>query len=227
MRNPIRRNRNIGKTQGGRVKDGRAVEKVSRAFPLDVWDKLSEEAGKWHVLRENPSGSFFHPCSGEDYIGVLERLPAKLTSPVKAIVLRRTPKREFALAIEAMKVRSCVLMNSFPRSMEMPVRGNASWAVMRHYVQWCRTFEWVDDVGWAFIWSLEEIRRYYLYHLFLHELGHFHQPKTHKVRRREEFAENFALEWARRLGELGPSYDAAAEQFLEEMRVKNPSSPPP
>ncbi|MEZ5426313.1 MAG: hypothetical protein R2747_08620 [Pyrinomonadaceae bacterium] len=41
-----------------------------------------------------------------------------------------------------------------------------------------------------------------MYHLFLHEVGHINQPWFHKMRRREEFAENFALEWAERLGHL-------------------------
>jgi len=53
-------------------------------------------------------------------------------------------------------------------------------------------------------WSKEELRRYYLYHLFLHEVGHINQPWFHSQQRREEFAENFALEWAGRLGELPP-----------------------
>ncbi len=51
-------------------------------------------------------------------------------------------------------------------------------------------------------WSLEEIRRYYLFHLLLHEVGHINQPLLHDARRREEFAENFALEWAAKLNEL-------------------------
>ena len=68
--------------------------------------------------------------------------------------------------------------------------------------------------------SLEEIRRYYLYHLFLHELGHFHQPDVHSRRRAEEWAENFALEWARRLGELEPSYEAAELRLLRRLEEK-------
>jgi hypothetical protein len=34
------------------------------------------------------------------------------------------------------------------------------------------------------------------------KLGHINQPLFHDSRRREEFAENFALEWAARLEEL-------------------------
>jgi hypothetical protein len=66
---------------------------------------------------------------------------------------------------------------------------------------WCR--RWVrKERTWKLVWSIEEIRRYYLYHLFLHELGHLNQPWSHSTRIPESFAENFALEWARRLGQL-------------------------
>ena len=43
MRNPIRRNKNIGKTQGGRVTDGKPSEKPSRIFSRHIWSRLSEE----------------------------------------------------------------------------------------------------------------------------------------------------------------------------------------
>jgi hypothetical protein len=71
----------------------------------------------------------------------------------------------------------------------------------RHYGRWCS--HWLEDRGgFRLQWTLEEIRRYYLFHLFLHEVGHVNQPRFHDSRRREEFAENFALEWAARLDEL-------------------------
>jgi len=54
--NPSRRNQNIGKTQGGRVKDGVAAEKRSRWFPQSLWRQLSEAPRKGLViLTENPS----------------------------------------------------------------------------------------------------------------------------------------------------------------------------
>jgi hypothetical protein len=72
---------------------------------------------------------------------------------------------------------------------------------VRHFQPWCT--RWITVAGkWALEWSEEEIRRYYLYHLFLHELGHINQPQFHALKRREDFAEGFALKWARRFGVL-------------------------
>ncbi len=201
MRNPVRRSRKIGKTQGGRVSDGKAWEKWSRVFSRTVWDELSESSDECRVLVENPSRDFIHPCDSEEYLGVLNRLPRAISSPVKAIVLRRTPKLDVKLGIDARKRYLCVILNSFPASLELKWGSPPSAGTKRHYDPWCR--EWRQKGNaWVLKWTIDEVRRYYLYHLFLHEVGHFHQPDTNKQRVREEFAENFALEWATRLGVL-------------------------
>jgi hypothetical protein len=200
--NPLRRNRNIGKTQGGRVKDGRPIEKLSRLFGQGLWLKLSESKEPLHVIRENPSRGFYHPCDGAEYVQLLSRLPKELTAGLKAIVLRRTSKPDARLGVEARRRFRCILINAFPRSRQMiweakPPEGRS----VRHFRPWCT--RWITVEGkWVLEWTEEEVRRYYLYHLFLHELGHINQPQFHALKRREDFAEGFALEWARRFGVL-------------------------
>ncbi len=209
MRQPTRRNRKIGITQGGRIRDGYPSEKLSRVFTRDIWDRLSttDSGGPPSILRENPSGAFFHPCRGNEYLAILERLPSGLCEGLSAVVLRRTPKLDADLGVEARKRYRCVILNAFPRSLLMTWTAGAGPAARRHYERWCAG-EWKERGHQVELrWSIEELRRYYLYHLFLHELGHINQPWFHSVRRREEFAENFALEWAAKLGELPPSRD--------------------
>ena len=201
MNNPIRRNRNIGTTQGGRVKSGRAEEKMTRSFGQDIWTRLSEDSLKWQVIREHPSRDYFHPASGEEYIEVLSRLPDDITRCVKAIVLRRCSKEDEEIGVEARRRYWCVLLNSFPKSMEMVWHKRPTVSSRRHYDAWCQNWKMVEGI-WRLVWTPSEIKRYYLYHLFLHETGHINQPPYHSLRRRESFAENFALEWARRLGVL-------------------------
>jgi hypothetical protein len=201
MRNPMRRSRKIGLTQGGRVRDGGASEKWSRVFTRDVWKKLSIQGQGCRLLKENPSGAFYHPCQGQEYLSVLERLPAEFRQPVRAIVLRRTPKFDARLGIEARMRFGCVILNAFPRSNQMVWTAPPTQAARRHYVRWCS--RWLEEKGSLKLqWTLDEIRSYYLFHLLLHEVGHINQPHFHNARRREEFAENFALEWAARLDEL-------------------------
>lgn len=201
MRNPIRRSRKIGKSQGGRVKVVGAQEKWSRQFPANIYHQLSENGEKWQVLRENPSRDFYHPCSADDYLGVLERLPIELTEYVRAVVLRRLPKEDERLGIDARRRYSCVIMNSFPKSNETPWPKRPTEGTIRHLAPWCD--RWRSEEGnWRLVWEPEQVRRYYLYHVFLHEIGHINQPSFYSLRQREAFAENFALEWARELGVL-------------------------
>jgi len=153
------------------------------------------------VFVENPSGDFYHPGRGHEFLSVLERLPTEFRQPVRAIILRRTPKLDFKLGIEARMRFRCVILNSFPRSNEMVWKASPTQSVRRHYTRWCS--RWIEkEVGATLQWTSEEIRRYYLFHLFLHEVGHVNQPLFHDSGRREGFAENFALEWAANFAEL-------------------------
>src|SRR5262245_9462930 len=119
MYNPTRRNRKIGKTQGGRVKDGRSIEKWSRRSTQDVWTKLSEETIRWKIIRENQSRNYYHPGDGVDYHFVLNRLPESVTDRVNAIILRRMPKDDERFGIEARRKYYCIIMNSFPKTRTM------------------------------------------------------------------------------------------------------------
>ena len=201
MRNPIRRNRNIGKTQGGRVKDGVAHEKWSRIFTQDIWTRLSEDNLKWRVFKENPSRNFYHPCEEEEYKEVLKQLPPEDTEYINAIVLRQTPKLDYRLGVEARKNWRCLILNAFPKSNKIYWKERPTASIVRHYYPWCSNFG-EDKEGWYLKWATKEVRRYYLYHLLLHEVGHFNQPSTYSRKRGEAFAENYALEWARKLNQL-------------------------
>jgi hypothetical protein len=199
--NPSRRNRNIGKTQGGRVKDGRAIEKASRVFTNDVWRTLSEQDSQngFVILTENPSRDYYHPCSPAEVSAVVHRLPKKLTRHLRAIVLRRPTRQDEERLVQARLRFSCVILNAFPKSNQLDWgTKQPSEADRRHYASWCDNWS-LEDGRWTQAWAPEQAKRYYLYHLLLHEIGHIHQPSFSSRRRRESFAEDFALEWARKL----------------------------
>lgn len=200
MRNPIRRSKKIGLTQGGRVKDGYPVEKFSRLFSKSTWEILSESIDQLRIIRENPSRDYFHPCSASQIRSVIEQLPAELTKDIKVVVLRRKPKVDEYNCIEAWKRYECIILNSFPRDLRMVWNYKPKQTVLRYMNRWCN--RWKEEDGlWVLQWTFAEIRKYYLYSLLLHEIGHFNGWYSSK-KRHEDFAENFALEWAKKLGEL-------------------------
>jgi len=199
MRNPVRRNKNIGKTQGGRVKSGKADEKWSRLwFNTDIYAKLSDSNDIWQIYKENPSSNYYHPCSGEEYIEILQQLPNDQTKYVKAIILPRISKNDAMYGVDAKRRSDCIIMNPFLKAMVISWPQKPQDKVFRHYKHWCNTWESTQD-EWQLKWTKAEVKKYYLYHLFLHELGHINQPFFNSLAKREEFAENFALEWAAKL----------------------------
>jgi len=200
MRNPIRRSKKIGLTQGGRVKWGEPMEKFSRLFSTSTWEKLSNESDNLRIIRENPSKAYIHPVSPKQILEVLDRLPSELTSCIKAVVLRRLPKSDEEKLVEARIRYFCIILNAFPRDLRMVFTLKPVRSVFSHMEPWCTRWEEKDE-KWILQWTAREIRRYYLYHLLLHEVGHLNGNYS-SWKRSESFAENFALEWARNLGEL-------------------------
>ena len=186
-------------TQGGRVKNGRPEEKWSRLFPQNMWRKISDAELNWRVCVENPSRNFYHPCRPEEYLKVLSRLPSHQTKYVKGIILRRTPKRDQKLNIEAMRRYCCVILHSFPRERQYVFDKKPSESTIKHYARF--SSNWSEKNGvWTLAWREEEVRKYYLYHLFLHEVGHINQPDCHSKAKRENYAESFARDMAEWLG---------------------------
>src|SRR5688572_14461033 len=119
MYNATRRSRKIGRTQGGRVSDGVATEKESRALPQSIWRQLSDTPGDIQFLRENPSRDFYHPCTPEQVRAVLSHLPKRYTRFLRAVVFRRLPKKDFARGVEARLRMSVIILNAFPVSNEI------------------------------------------------------------------------------------------------------------
>jgi hypothetical protein len=200
MRNPTRRSRNIGKTQGGRVKDGRATEKWSRLFPENKWRQITDSGISWQTFVENPSKAFYHPCSPSDYLAVLKRLPVYQTEDVKGIILRRTPKRDSRLGIDAWRRWSCIIMNAFPSSNRFTYSYKPKETQINFFKPFCD--RWKEEKGvWSLEWDPDEVRLYYLYQVFLHEIGHINDWSKTSRTKRENYADTFARNMAEYLGE--------------------------
>ena len=209
MRNPTRRSKRIGQTQGGRVSDGKAQDKRSRIFTRTTWTKLSAREDGTLIIRENPSRDLFHPASPDDVRRVLDRLPYVETLHVKAVVLRRTPRDDLRGLVEARRRYSVVILNAFPKSMQDVWTKKPDASTVRHMAPWCD--RWIEADGcWTLQWTTDELQRYYLFHLLLHEIGHINDihkrasKRSQATKHREAFAENYALSWARRLGGVKP-----------------------
>lgn len=173
MHNPIRRSKKIGLTQGGRVKAGTPMEKWSRLFSPDTWEILSKQnLPKWNVIKENPSRSYYHPCTAEEIHFILKKLPEDFTEDINAIVLKRLTKRDEEYGVEARKRWHIIILNSFPKTNLLEWEKPPTIDQRKHFQVW--SSNWIKkNRKWYLKWTKEQVKRYYLYHLLLHEIGHF------------------------------------------------------
>lgn len=187
------------------MKAGTASEKPSRIFTRHIWSRLSDEevTEGFVVLSENPSRDYFHPVAEAEIRKTLDRMPNELTKHLRAVVMPRLSVTDKLRGVEARQRYSCIILNPFPKTLRVFWSTNppAKHSV-RHYEPW--RARWVqEESGWFQAWEIDDLKRYYLYHLLLHELGHINQPWFNSLNRREDFAEDFALTWARKLNVIG------------------------
>ncbi len=165
---------------------------------FNTWEKISLENQGLQIIRENPSKNYFHPCSANQINSVLDQLPNEFISGIRAIILRRISKMDQQRLVDARKTFRCIILNSFRKNLKMIWTYKPDQKMIKHMEPWCN--RWNEENGnWILQWNHSEIRRYYLYHVLLHEVGHFNDSVHNKKNKREGFAENFALEWAKKL----------------------------
>ena len=94
-----------------------------------------------------------------------------------------------------------MVLNAFPKTREYIFDKKPSESTLKHYAPFCTN--WEDRNGtWVLNWEEHQVKRYFLYHLFLHEIGHINEPIYHNKVKRENYAESFARDMAEWLGEI-------------------------
>ncbi len=91
-------------------------------------------------------------------------------------------------------------MNAFPSSNTFTYKYKPKESQIRFFEPFCN--RWKEENGiWTLNWEAEEVRRYYLYKVFLHEIGHINDWSKTSKRKRENYADSFARNMAKYLGE--------------------------
>jgi hypothetical protein len=197
-----RKNREFGEIHGGRTR---------RRFADDIFARLhslKRPVGPGVELpifiQDNPSRDFFFPVTVEEIREVLQRVPSVGLTHVWLRRLRKidweSASKPFARFIAGSGVRLVVLY-AWPRDMllrfglKKPAR---RW--LRKYAQYGPELA-RDEKGWFMQWNEEQLRRFYIEYLLLHELGHlddYFRTRWTKANNRttEEFADQFAVAWS-------------------------------
>jgi len=169
------------------------------------------------IRQDNPSRDFLHPASVEDVAELVAHLPPEDLSELTAINLRRVPwssyERDDAFGFYDPHDRE-ITLRAFPSDLRLYIGGREpSERERREFDPFCRDWR-RGPHGWYLQWDEASLRRFYLYDVLLHEIGHHVADRgkpVGKTRRsaNEAFAHDYARRWRRRLDPDRPA--AAAE----------------
>ena len=210
---PWRKSRRAGVIHGGRR-----------------WPKLTEGLhGRTHSLHapapgqavpifrcDNPSRAFFFPVTPDEVRTVLVQLPKSHVERLTHVWFRRVSTRAYdegevplAEFVRGSGVAAIIL---YPWPVDRLLyfgRQSVPPAILRFYRPWAPTLV-SDERGHFLCFTAEGLRRFYLEHLLLHEVGHLVDSgrgarSRGRVRRAESFADDYAVQWsARGRVELAP-----------------------
>jgi len=138
------------------------------------------------VVRQRPRAGWAMPCSADDVMRVLSLVPRALWRDLRRVVFRTPTPRE--CPVDACVWDGTIAINAVRIDEERDVSGAHAQVVRRaggSVARGVATF----DRGVA--------RAFMLYHVLLHEIGHFVEGSD------ETRAEGFALDWEHRLRRAG------------------------
>jgi hypothetical protein len=196
-----RKNRKFGDIHGGRTRRRLADNIFARLHSL----KRPAPGVELPIfIQDNPSRDFFFPVSVEEIHEALQRVPSAGLTHVWLRRVRKTDweakNKPFAAFIAGSGVRLVVLY-PWPRNMLLRFgEKKPSRRRLREYARWGPELAH-DEEGWFLRWDEDQLRRFYIEYLLLHELGHhadYYRTRWSKanVRAGEEFADQFAVEWS-------------------------------
>jgi len=199
-----KKNRKLGDVKGGRTspkisdrvfKRYHSIEKPSKGEELPIY------------IEDNPSRDFIHPVTISEIEEYLKKMPKKETEMITHIWLRKVKKSDYEKGetYQACFIRgsgvNLIVMNAFPKSLRMYfTEKKPSKKIVKFYNQWESNWDKLKNV-WYLQWTTESIKKYYLEHLLLHEIGHLIDSDNKRFysntnnKKREDFANNYAAYW--------------------------------
>lgn len=170
------------------------------------WTRLpSRVSGDGPQLIENkPHRDYFFPVTGEEVLDRIGQVPHSHREGLTHVWLRHEGPnhgRKFFGSYCTGPGYRAIVLNPWPRSLKWDIGPKLYNRWKKMALQHKATLK-RSRGRWTVTFSMEESRRFYLDNLILHELGH-HVDSRRRSRANtkalEDFADQYALKWARRL----------------------------
>ncbi len=173
-----------------------------RAFDApEVWhDPVSSDDLHDHDLKivSQPAGrGYIHPVSADDVRERVLQLPAEFQKKLDIVQFSRMTKKRRLFPCYGLQWGTAVYLYPIEESLEeLYVRAPRPAQRIETEMYGGR---WVQDGNlWRLIWTETTIRDFYLNNVLIHEIGHINDDRNTSFRKREQFADWFAVEYGYR-----------------------------
>ncbi len=204
-----KKNRKFGDIKGGRMRTklkDNIFNRMHNLLPPSTMDVLPI------FIKENPSRDFFFPVSEEEIRQQLNVLPQELIEHITHIWFKKISTKEYEKEQFPQGAFICgsqvnlIVLFPFPTDMKMNFGlKKPSEKTLKLYAPY--TTQLVkENENWILQWEEEQLKKYYLESLLMHEIGHLTDSNyerfwssNYKKQKAENFANNFAIYWRKQL----------------------------
>lgn len=205
-----KKNRKFGDVMGGRKRPKLADNIFNRQHNLTA-PKEGEE--KPIFIVDNPSRDFYFPLTEDEVKETLRRLPKDHTEHLTHIWFQKIKKTDYLEGKTFQGSFICgsgvylILLHPFPTDNKMRLGTTKPLKKTLNFYKDFTTVLREDKDGWFLQWTEDQIKKYYLENLLLHEIGHsldsFYKRFWSKAaeQKREKWADNYVAVWADQIRE--------------------------
>jgi hypothetical protein len=149
------------------------------------------------IVVQRPGSGYIHPVSPDDVRERVLQLPAQFQEKLDVVQFSRMTRKRRLFPCYGLQWGSAVYLYPIEESLEeLYVRAPRPAQRIETEMFGGR---WVQDGNlWRLIWTESTIRDFYLNNVLIHEIGHINDDRNTSFRKREQFADWFAIEYGYR-----------------------------
>lgn len=167
----------------------------------EIWhNPVSSDEFNNHELKivKQPAGQgYIHPVSAEDVRERVQQLPQEFQEKLDIVQFSRMTRKRRLFPCYGLQWGTAVYLYPIEQSLvELYVRAPKPAQRIETEMYGGR---WIQDGNlWRLIWTETTIRDFYLNNVLIHEIGHINDDRNTSFRKREQFADWFAVEYGYR-----------------------------
>jgi hypothetical protein len=144
-----------------------------------------------------PGKGFIHPVTADDVRERVRQLPEQYQTRLEVVQLSRMTRKRRLFPCYGLQWGSAVYLYPIEESLEeLYLRAPRPAQRIETEMYGGR---WVEDGAyWKLIWTEGTVRDFYLNNVLIHEIGHVNDDRNTSFRKREQFADWFAVEFGYR-----------------------------